>query len=512
MLIPPATFLTSQSPQPDGSVPYSGRLTDEAGQPVADGNYDFSFDLYAAKTGGEPLWSENQAKVALQGGDFTVQLGSVVPLAVKDASWLAVAVRGPGESAFSALEPRQQVERSAGAASAAPFAAPAAPQALSCSHTHFGEDWTSGNPGYGLRIENTGSGAGLDVRIASMGNAISAYSQSGTGLHAVSNGGNAGFPAIFAWNTNTTNGMAATMTNNSSLPTALVNNSSTGVVLNLQNGGTADGTGGGDFITALNVDATDTQFRLTSNGGVMTDAGFRCGDGAPGCLATGSADVAERVNASQTLLPGDVVEIDPDSPDTFRLASCPYSPLLAGVISSDPAIIMNVQGISLDGDRLVDDRPPLALLGRVPVKVSAAKRPDPDRRSAGGFLHTWGCHPRRQPACRHDPGQSAAASGFRQRPHPGAGHAPVGEAAMKKRTILLLTIIVLLFVSSPALAQSTAARYPHGSAPVLRYTLTTLALQRQAVARGGGYRLLAPSKPAGTGTPCCCNYLPLIRR
>ena len=83
---------------------------------------------------------------------------------------------------------------------------------------------------------------------------------------------------------------------------------------------------------------------------------------------------------------------------------------------------------------------------------------------------------------------------------------------MKKRTILFLTIIAILFVSSPALAQSTAARYQHGSSPVVRYTLTTLPVHSEAVASGGGYRLLAPSRPAGTGTPCCCNYLPLIRR
>ena len=83
---------------------------------------------------------------------------------------------------------------------------------------------------------------------------------------------------------------------------------------------------------------------------------------------------------------------------------------------------------------------------------------------------------------------------------------------MKTQTIILLTIIAILFVSSPALAQSTAALYQHGSSPVVRYTLTTLPVHSEALARGGGYRLLAPSRPAGTGTPCCCNYLPLIRR
>ena len=162
------------------------------------------------------------------------------------------------------------------------------------------------------------------------------------------------------------------MHNTSPVHTANFYNSGTGGgVLYLHNAGAADGSGGGDFITAINSAENDVQFVVTSNGGVMTDAGFRCGDGAPGCLQTGSADVAERVNASEALQPGDVVEIDPTRPDHFRLASTPYSALLAGVISTDPAIIMNSKGIPLEDGSASDQRPPLALLGRVPVKVSA---------------------------------------------------------------------------------------------------------------------------------------------
>jgi len=66
-----------QEPDPTGvTIPYPGRLAGDAGQPVADGAYDFTFALYDAETGGEPLWSEVQEDVAVQEGAFNVLLGS----------------------------------------------------------------------------------------------------------------------------------------------------------------------------------------------------------------------------------------------------------------------------------------------------------------------------------------------------------------------------------------------------------------------------------------------------
>jgi hypothetical protein len=381
---PGAAFSARALPlaQANATIPYSGSLTNEVGQPVTNGAYDFSFALYSAETGGEPLWSEAQEGVTVQGGAFTALLGSAAPLPQEalagGAHWLAVAVRGPGESAFSALTPRQKI-------SAASLAAPAAPQALSCAHTHLYENWVGSDSSYALRIENDGSGVGLIANSTSSGDAARAIGVNGLGLEAMSDsksaiyastgGANRDNATVRAWNYNSTNGEAAFMQNTSVVHTAHFYNSGSGGVLYLHNDGAADGSGGGDFITAVNSDETDTQFRVTSNGGVLTDAGFRCGDGAPGCLQTGSADVAERVNASEALEPGDVVEIDPAHPDHFRLARTPYSTLLAGVISTNPAIIMNVQGVTLAGDSVADERPPLALLGRVPVRVSAENGP-----------------------------------------------------------------------------------------------------------------------------------------
>jgi hypothetical protein len=168
------------------AIPYAGRLQNGAGQPVAEGAYDFTFALYAPETGGEPLWSEVQAGVTVRGGSFSVSLGSgsPIPPAVLDGGtlWLAVGVRGPGEAGFTALTPRQRVS----AAAPASLQSPAANAA--CPHDHFGEHWTgsTGDTGLwittdavddiGLRVDGASFGvyvespAGAGVQVDSPGN------------------------------------------------------------------------------------------------------------------------------------------------------------------------------------------------------------------------------------------------------------------------------------------------------------------------------------------------------
>jgi len=158
--------------QVGGAIPYAGRLHNDAGQMVAEGAYDFTFALYAAETGGEPLWSEVQAGVPVKGGAFSVSLGSVTPIppTLLDSRtlWLAVAVLGPGEAGFTALTPRQRVSAAAPAA---------ARQSAACPHDHFMEDWTGDGSAeaYGLRIENTGFGDAIRA-YSSVGNAVWASS------------------------------------------------------------------------------------------------------------------------------------------------------------------------------------------------------------------------------------------------------------------------------------------------------------------------------------------------
>src|SRR3989304_5927094 len=136
------------------TIPYPGRLNNEAGQAVSDGAYDFLFTVYAAETGGEPVWMETQGGVAVSGGTFAVSLGSVnpVPKEVLDGGnrWLEVAVRGAGENEFTALTPRQVISTVEPASPSSPSAEPA------CAHDHIGEVWNASNAwsNAGLKVNN----------------------------------------------------------------------------------------------------------------------------------------------------------------------------------------------------------------------------------------------------------------------------------------------------------------------------------------------------------------------
>ena len=57
-----------------------GVLTDASGTVVADGNYNLTFKLYEAATGGSAIWTETQT-VAVSNGVFAAILGSVTPIA-----------------------------------------------------------------------------------------------------------------------------------------------------------------------------------------------------------------------------------------------------------------------------------------------------------------------------------------------------------------------------------------------------------------------------------------------
>jgi hypothetical protein len=57
-----------------GRMSYQGQLTDTTGNPVPDGDYEMSFALYDAPTGGTALWSEAQT-VTVINGIYTVILG-----------------------------------------------------------------------------------------------------------------------------------------------------------------------------------------------------------------------------------------------------------------------------------------------------------------------------------------------------------------------------------------------------------------------------------------------------
>jgi hypothetical protein len=82
----------------------------------------------------------------------------------------------------------------------------------------------------------------------------------------------------------------------------------------------------------------------------------------------------ERINVSEWVGPGNVVEIDPEHPGFFRKSTSAYSKKVAGIISTSPGVILgnNFDEATDDWD---DNRPVLAVTGRVPCKVSAENGP-----------------------------------------------------------------------------------------------------------------------------------------
>lgn len=176
------------------TIPYAGRLTDDASQPFADEAYNFLFALYDAPAGGANLWSEVQTGVKVRSGAFAVLLGSVKPIppaTLRDEQrWLEVQVRGPRDADFTALAPRQVLSIDA-AKTDAPAGVAAGP---ACAHDHLTENWIGSNAFYAFRIENTGNGdgiqgwaigagySGLYGRHSANGNGVFGRSVSGDGV------------------------------------------------------------------------------------------------------------------------------------------------------------------------------------------------------------------------------------------------------------------------------------------------------------------------------------------
>jgi hypothetical protein len=85
----------------------------------------------------------------------------------------------------------------------------------------------------------------------------------------------------------------------------------------------------------------------------------------------GSPDYAEEIPATdQTIDAGDVVTMDPDNPGSVIKANTPYDMAVMGVISTHPGFITNADAATVAGGTSDASERPLALSGRVPVKVS----------------------------------------------------------------------------------------------------------------------------------------------
>jgi hypothetical protein len=104
-------------------------------------------------------------------------------------------------------------------------------------------------------------------------------------------------------------------------------------------------------------------FSVGANGDVNA-AGNYYGQSATFGSSTNPGDLAERVDiaADDLVEAGDVMIVDPNSPDTYRRSGGAYDAAVAGVISSNPTIVV--------GKGKTDYTANLAMVGRVPVKVT----------------------------------------------------------------------------------------------------------------------------------------------
>jgi hypothetical protein len=141
--------------------------------------------------------------------------------------------------------------------------------------------------------------------------------------------------------------------------------------------------GGGFYFSSGNVGigTTSPQAKLDVNGNINISASgagitFPNGGGTQTVAWTGTVcggDYAESVDVSGDRTkyePGDVLVIDPENPSKFLKSSYPYAETVAGVYSTKPGTVGRRQATPKSQDEI-----PMAVVGIVPVKVSAENGP-----------------------------------------------------------------------------------------------------------------------------------------
>ena len=84
---------------PNQQINYQGKLTDDAGATVADGDFSITFSLYTQPSGGSAVWTETTSNT-ITSGLFSVMLGSSTPLTSVDFNqtlYLGINVESDGE-------------------------------------------------------------------------------------------------------------------------------------------------------------------------------------------------------------------------------------------------------------------------------------------------------------------------------------------------------------------------------------------------------------------------------
>ena len=110
---------------------------------------------------------------------------------------------------------------------------------------------------------------------------------------------------------------------------------------------------------------------MSQTGEVCSLRAYFCGKSSNCFNTSKGADLAEHIDATDALGPGDLVEIDPQTPRSYRKSRDAYTESAVGVVTSMPAITLANGPLGA----IAEDRPLLALMGRVPVKATTENGP-----------------------------------------------------------------------------------------------------------------------------------------
>jgi hypothetical protein len=373
------------------AISYQGKL-DKNGVPV-NGNYNFTFGLYDALSGGTQIGvTLNVTNQPVSAGLFSVALDFGPGAFTGNARWLLIQVQGPGEGGFTTLAPRQSIT-----------AAPYALHALSAPGS--GSQWTNSNgdltyagggvgvlngsspfaAGKGVFIEGGSTTAGqlfafdydtvqpLNLLLNSPGGKVGVGVSNPDGKLQANSSNEAAIVGKHTGNWvgvygesqnhagvwgNSVNGIAVVGTstntwgvsgkNTTSLCEGLLGTGGDGVAGFAHNaahiGGRFENTAGGTALWANGLAKVKT---LQILGGADIVEGFETGD-----------DVLE---------PGTVVVIDERHPGELRASARAYDSRVAGVVSGAGGI---APGLRLGQERVMDGETSVAMTGRAYVRCS----------------------------------------------------------------------------------------------------------------------------------------------
>lgn len=211
LLLPAALILAACDAKLTPQLSHQGRLLDDDGNPVPDGDYEVMYKLYNDEVAGTGVYTETQT-ISVADGLFTTSLGmtqDMTPTIFAEPLWMEISVEG------ETLSPRQPLQGAPYAFSLASGAAIQGAEALGegiFTTAIFNSD-DSAEGGFGLIVWNTAEpiGDGRDDVAAFYANAGGGSVEDGTGAYGavINSAGYRGLLALGGENADGTGGFYA---------------------------------------------------------------------------------------------------------------------------------------------------------------------------------------------------------------------------------------------------------------------------------------------------------------